>query len=59
MTPEAAAAYLGTTKKTLENWRGAGTGPSYTKLSGKCVRYQLDDLDVHVERCRRTSTAQG
>ena len=59
LTPEDAAACLGVTKKTLENWRATGNGPGYAKLSGKCVRYQPADLDAYIERCRRTNTAQG
>lgn len=57
LTPQEAAAYLGATVKTLENWRGTGAGPTYVKLSAKCVRYVQGDLDEHIRASRRRHTA--
>ena len=39
-----AAKILGVKKRTLDNWRSLGRGPAYLKLSGRAVRYLLDDL---------------
>jgi Helix-turn-helix domain len=59
LTPNEAADYLGVTEKFLENWRGAGEGPAFIKLSPRCVRYAPEDLDKHIEISRRRSTAQS
>lgn len=43
-----AAAYLGFTPGTLENWRVTGAGPKFIRARGKRrgpVRYAVDDLD--------------
>jgi excisionase family DNA binding protein len=50
-----AAAYLGISPKTLNDWRSAGRGPDYLKI-GTLVRYRQSDLDAYLERCTvRTS----
>ena len=43
MTTREAAAFLGSTKATLENWRHWRRGPAYMK-QGRSVRYRLRDL---------------
>ena len=45
---DAAAAYIGVTRKTLANWRVLGEGPSYVRLgkSGSRVLYRVADLDA-------------
>ena len=58
LTPEDVAKFLCVSEKTLENWRGAGRGPTYRKLSRKAIRYLLADLRAFVASCRRTSTAE-
>lgn len=45
-----AAAILGLSVKTLQQWRFCATGPVYRKL-GKAVRYSLADLQAYVESC--------
>jgi excisionase family DNA binding protein len=45
-----AAAYLGISPKTLNDWRSAGRGPDYLKI-GTLVRYRQSDLDAFLERC--------
>ena len=59
LSPREAAAYLGTTEKALENWRGTGAGPVFVRLSPKCIRYAADDLDAHIWASRRRHTAEG
>ena len=59
LTPREAAAYLGTTEKALENWRGSGAGPVFVRLSPKCIRYAAYDLDAYIWESRRKHTAEG
>ena len=58
-TPRDAAAYLSTTEKALENWRGSGAGPVFVRLSPKCIRYAAYDLDAHIWESRRKHTAEA
>jgi len=56
LTTEQAAAYLGTTQRTLEGWRYEGAGPMFVKLRGRMVRYRPSDLQAFVEKCMRLNT---
>lgn len=49
---EEAAAYLGLSRKTLDNYRSAGVGPDYYK-TGR-VQYRVADLEDWLERNRVT-----
>jgi hypothetical protein len=40
-----AAKYLKVTVKTLEKWRWEDRGPAFMRLSHKCVRYRIVDLE--------------
>jgi hypothetical protein len=45
MTTQETAEYLGrlgieTSARTLEDWRHKGTGPDYTRIEGRRVRYE-------------------
>lgn len=44
LTPKEAAAVLRVSEKTLEWWRNQKTGPAFTRLGGRCVRYRKDEL---------------
>jgi len=33
--------------KTLQRWRGLQTGPKFTKLQNRAVRYHLDDIKAY------------
>ena len=44
-----AADLLALSPRTLRNWRALGQGPSYIKLSGRCIRYRLNDLIEFVD----------
>ena len=44
-----AAAYLGLSVKTLQAWRFYSKGPKYLKLSGRAIRYRVEDLDQFME----------
>lgn len=57
LTSVEAAHYLGFSPRTLENWRISGDGPLYVRVSARCVRYRVIDLDTwtHQRLCRSTS----
>jgi hypothetical protein len=55
---EAAAAYLGLSKSTLEKGRITGSGPPFRKL-GRRVLYVIGDLDTWADNCRRHSTSEA
>ncbi len=55
LTPEEAAKWLRATTHSLERWRSAGGGPTFTKI-GRRVVYSLADLEAWVARQRREHT---
>ena len=44
-----AAQLLGLTCRTLQKWRYDGIGPAVCKISHRCVRYRLSDLERWIE----------
>ena len=44
LTTEQAAALIGVDRRTLDNWRSLGRGPSYLKPSKRLIRYLADDV---------------
>ena len=53
LTVREAADILVLSPRTLDRYRGSGTGPAYYKLGGR-VRYRRSDLMAWVEQNRRT-----
>ncbi|MGH7470830.1 MAG: helix-turn-helix transcriptional regulator [Pseudomonas sp.] len=52
-----AAAMLGLTPRTLQSWRASGApNLPYVKVSSRCVRYRLEDLQRWVAEHVRSST---
>lgn len=51
-----AAAYLRLKKRTLDNMRWLGTGPSYRKHGGR-ICYHIDDLEAWSKARMRDSTS--
>ena len=49
LTPGEAAAWLRSKERTLERWRGQGTGPPFMRL-GRRVFYRLEGLESWVAR---------
>ena len=43
-------------KRTLQKLRCIGGGPKYLKL-GRAVRYRIEDIEVYLDSCERTSTS--
>ncbi len=52
-----AAELIGMSKRTLEKWRGEGTGPPFLKL-GRRVLYSVADLEEWLRSRRRYSTSE-
>jgi hypothetical protein len=44
----AAARHLRREPGTLRGWRSIGKGPAFQLVSGRFVRYHVDDLDAHL-----------
>jgi len=59
LTTGQAASYLGTSPRTLEDWRLRGGGPVYRKVGRRLVRYHADDLAQFVEDGARINTGGG
>ena len=57
LRPADAAEWLGVSVTQLEQWRGAGKGPVFIKLSHKTIRYRAADLNAYVAARVQTSTA--
>ncbi len=43
------AEFLGVSRRTLQGWRLAGTGPKFVKVSSRSIRYRRRDLLAWVE----------
>ncbi|WP_295401351.1 helix-turn-helix domain-containing protein [uncultured Thiocystis sp.] len=51
-----AAAELGISFRTLQQWRVRGIGPTYLKI-GRSVRYDAASLEIWLAQQTRTNTA--
>ena len=53
LTEQQASALLGVTARALQKWRSNGSGPSFVRISSRCIRYRRRDLvDWAVERIK-------
>ena len=50
---------LGLTPRTLQAWRHAGGGPAFVRISSRCVRYRLADLESFAAERLRSSTSDA
>lgn len=57
-TSDEVAAYLGVSKRTLDDWASDGRGPDFIKV-GQQRRYHWDDIDAYVERHRRSGGGEA
>lgn len=57
ITEEKAARLLSLSKRTLRNWRVRGGGPPFIRISKRCIRYRVSDLESWAERNVRKSTS--
>ena len=55
-TEQMLAEMLRVTRRSLQRWRAAGTGPPYIKMA-RHVRYKPDDVQQWIDRQSRISTA--
>lgn len=58
ITEEKAAEYLGVTRRALQAWRLSGKGPQFVKISQRCVRYRLREINIWAEQKLRSSTSE-
>ena len=55
---QAAAAMLGLTRRTLQSWRHTrAVALPFVRISSRCVRYRLSDLEEFAFTRLRTSTS--
>jgi predicted DNA-binding transcriptional regulator AlpA len=54
-----AALMLGVSNRCLENWRYRGGGPSWIRISARCIRYRRSDLVRFIEARVQTSTSDN
>lgn len=55
---QAAARFLACSVKTLRRWRWAGRELPFVKI-GRCVRYDVADLEAYVSAQRKLAKAGG
>lgn len=56
-TVKEAAAHLGISPHTMNNWRVTGEGPPFYRM-GKFIRYDRDELDAWMRSRRYNSTSE-
>ena len=60
LTPPQAADFLSLSPRWLELKRYQGDGPPFVRISSRCVRYRLTDLEAWVgERVRFSTSDTG
>ncbi len=60
LTEKETARMLGFSRRTLQGWRGRGTGPHYVEISPRCIRYRRSDIEKWIqERLRRSTSNDG
>lgn len=52
-----AAEFLNLQPRTLQAWRLIGGGPAFVRISHRCVRYRLCDLEAWIEARLRENTS--
>lgn len=58
LVPEMEAAdLLGLSIRTLQNWRVRGGGPRFVRISARCIRYRIADIEewISARTCANTS----
>lgn len=60
ITEKDAARMLSISERTLRNWRTRGGGPRFVRVSARCIRYRISDIeDWAAERTRRNTSDLG
>jgi hypothetical protein len=58
LTTQQAADMLGVKPATLRGWRCAKTGPPFTRLTARSVKYAQDDLERYIAERRFTPSVR-
>ena len=58
LPPPDAADYLGISIPKLNKGRCDGTGPAFVRISSRCIRYHIEDLDRWIAERTFKSTAE-
>ena len=56
LPPSEAADYLGISLSALNKGRCDGTGPAFVRISSRCIRYRIENLDRWIAERIFTST---
>lgn len=59
LNEDAAASYLSLAVQTLRNWRVAGGGPPFIRISPRAIRYRRRDLIAWINERKVHSTSEG
>lgn len=59
LTERQAAEYLQLSPRTLQAWRLRGGGPAFVRISKRCVRYRLVDIQAWAEERLARSTSDA
>lgn len=52
LSPEVTSKIIGLDRRTLDNWRSAGKGPAYVKLSSRKIGYLASDIMAFIQEKR-------
>lgn len=58
VTERQAAHKIGVSVKALQAWRLRGCGPAFIRISSRCVRYSISDVDLWMAARRVSSTSE-
>lgn len=59
LNTKSAAEFLGLSPRTLDGKRITGNGPKFVRLSARCIRYRLADLNKWCADNTRISTSDN
>lgn len=60
LTEQEAGQILGFSPRTLQKWRVSGGGPAFVRVSSRCVRYRMEDLERWIaDRVRMSTSDDG
>ena len=59
LTEKEVAKMTGFSIRPLQSWRTRGGGPRFVKISARCVRYRIEDVETWIDERLRTSTSDG
>jgi predicted DNA-binding transcriptional regulator AlpA len=57
LTESDAARYLKVTTRALQKWRYSGGGPKFVRISSRCIRYRMQDIESWLSGKLASSTS--